>query len=417
LENYKKFIYCLIALMLLTSFLHIQETEAARTPNLIVVKVSPNNYESFNEYHKYVPGYCVDIANYGSAASKATTIDMYIRTYEGKTLKKSFPIKAINAGKIIRVKFSMSRGTDGSLKDGYVIVNPKKSFKEISYKDNLKKFGLKDVMLKNSTKNVTEYYATASNVAWIGTTSSYNSPLSNNTGINKLSCQLNFNLRYLEIAYIEADIPGYMHENVTMKIYGSSTYQGTPTSWNDTTCRYDFNRYMSTFSYAYFEVRGNNLETKNAFKEPIKVVKRYWDPYAQVWNYTDISTGYIRNIKEYYPSYVYNSKSYTYTTATSYTVHNSNVYKLQVTGDPRGYYCAGWFINPSATSISKVTGVYGNELQNMRTGSKINSNTWGVSQKIRDIHRIGLIIEGNNIKGFLNFKTLGFNSWTWKELY
>lgn len=46
----------------------------------------------------------------------------------------------------------MSRGTDGSLKDGYAIINPNKSFKEISYKDNIKRFGLKDVMLRNSTK-------------------------------------------------------------------------------------------------------------------------------------------------------------------------------------------------------------------------------------------------------------------------
>ena len=254
--------------MLLTSFLHLQEAEAARTPNLIVLKVSPNNYMSFAKYPKYVPGYAVEIGNYGSAASKATTIDMYIRTYDGKSIKKSFPVPAINAGKIIRVRFSMSAGTDGSLKDGYVIVNPKKSFKEISYKDNIKRFGLKDVMIKNSTKNVTEYYYTQSSaVKWSGTTLNYTSPLSNNTGINRIDCTINFNLRYLNVGYIEAQIPGYMHNNVTMRTYGTyggftEYIQGNPTSWNDTHCRFDVNRYFSTFSFAHIKILGENLETK-----------------------------------------------------------------------------------------------------------------------------------------------------------
>ena len=76
-----------------------------------------------------------------------------------------------------------------------------------------------------------------------------------------------------------------------------------------------------------------------------------------VWS--DSAVNKTRYIDEYYSSLVLtNQQSYTYTTATSYAVHNPNIYKLQVTGDPRGFYCAGWFITPSATSINKVTATY-----------------------------------------------------------
>lgn len=420
--------------MLLIPFLQIPEADAARTPNLIIVKVSPHYDDPFISYHKYVQSYSVEVANYGSGASKATTMDFYIRTYDGKALKKTIPIRAMNAGKIIRVTFSMNKGTDGSLKDGYAIVNPKKTFKEISFRDNLKRFGLKDTMLKSDTKTVTEYWTTSTTQNIQGhddfNVTQYNSPLSTKNGINQIVCDLrkyppdeSYNSYWQFIARVQVKVPaslqnktkikikkanGSFNEKTPQTVIDNETLEATWLSWEQ----------KSYITDVIVTITDSNLETKTAYREPI----RMWDEYG-----TELSTNENRYVSEYYNStlttYTNHTATYTYTTATIYSVHNSNITKLQVMGNPRNYYCAGWFINPSADSISKLTGIYytkdiyGSEYLNTRTGSKINSVTWGVNQKIRDVNKIGFIIEGNNIKGFSNFKTMGFNSWTWKELY
>lgn len=415
MANYKKVGMSLMALMLLISFLHIQGIDAARTPNLTIVKISPYNEHSFAKYHKYVPGYAVEVANFGSAVSKPTTLDMYIRTYDGKSLKKSFPIPAINAGKIIRVKFSMNAGTDGSLKDGYAIINPKKSFKEISYKDNIKKFGLKDVMIKNSYRIVTETYRsqTPQNQIFVANTSSYNSPMSSGNNITKIEC--NVLDEYMNRHYIVNEtwrIPGYLHNNVTLTIYNNyyglvTAYNFNPAGWNDTHIWFNIDQEFRNYEGSKITITGENLESKNTVKESISILES-WNGY-----YINIADEKTREIKEYYYGYTYHTSTYTITDS-KYTVHNPNVVSLKVTGDPRGFYCAGWFINPSATSINSVTALYGT---NKKSASYISGGTWGVSQKIRDINSIGFEINGTNIKGFTGFKTLGFNSWTWRELY
>lgn len=145
----------------------------------------------------------------------------------------------------------------------------------------------------------------------------------------------------IQSSNIEAQIPGYMHDNVIMYLVGSSTYYGRPTGWNDTHCRFEMSRYFNTFNYGRITVLCNDLETKNTIREPIKIVKKTWNGEGGFWEYKDMAEGKTRAVKEYYSCYIPASKSYTYTTATNYSVHNSNVYKLQVTGDPRGLYCAG----------------------------------------------------------------------------
>ena len=162
MNNYKELAGFLIVALLLISFFCIQDTQAAYTPDLTIVKISPDNYEPFSIYPKYVPGYSVEIANYGSGASQNTTMTFCIRTFENKTLVKNIKVPALNAGKGIRIRFSMSNQTDGSFKEGYAIVNPQKSFKEINFNNNARNFSLKEVMLASSNKTITEYWETRS---------------------------------------------------------------------------------------------------------------------------------------------------------------------------------------------------------------------------------------------------------------
>ncbi|MGB9979667.1 CARDB domain-containing protein [Methanobacterium sp.] len=406
----------IILSLLITAFFNFPETNAAYTPDLSIVKVSPNNYEAFSTYPKYVPGYAVEIANYGSGASKNTTLDFYIKTFDNKYLKKTVKVPALNAGKGTRIRFSMSNQTDGSFKEGYVVVNSNKSFKEIKFTNNVRKFSLKDIMLSASNKTVTEVYQTAGTPStWTGTTLNYTSPLSGKTGITRMYCKINFNnQRDLSVGSIIAPIPGYMHDNVTIKSFGGyQQNQGHPTSWNETSCTFTINTYYNQLEYAEITVTGQNLESKNVFKEPMQVTKQVWDPWKDSWVYSNMAGGLTRNIQEDYSSVITSNQTYTTTNAKTYTVHHSNVIELIVKGNTDTYYAAGWFITPKGT-FNEVIGLYGNS---EKPAILISNGQYGLSQKIRDIPQIGFKIKGSNISGFSDFKSLGFRSWTWKETY
>ena len=421
MKNFKEVTGFLIVALLLTSFFSIQDTNAAYTPDLTIIKIAPNNYEGFSTYPKYVPGYSVEIANYGSGASKNTTMNFYIRTFENKTIMKIVKVPALNAGKGARIRFSMSNQTDGSFKEGYAAVNPYKSFKEISFTNNARKFSLKDIMLSSSNKTITEVYQTAGMpTTFTGTTLNYTSPLSGKTGITRMYCKISFdNQRDTDIKAIIAQIPGYMHDNVTMKAYGGSQQDsGQPTSWNDTSCTFNIETYYNVLEYVEITVTGQNLESKNVFKEPIYVTKEEWvntedEPDYGYWTYIDIAENLTRNVQEDYSGVVTSNQTYNTTNAKTYTVHHSNVIELIVKGNTDGYYTAGWFITPKGT-FNNVTALYGNS---QKQASLISNGQYGISQKIRDVPQIGFIIKGSNITGFNYFKSLGFRSWTWKEKY
>lgn len=402
----------LIATLILTSFFCFQDVNAAYTPDLSIIRVSPYNYDDFDIYRfpKYQPGYYVEIANYGSGVSPETNMDFYTKTFDNKTLKKTIKVPAMNAGSKRSVKFSMCAGTDGSFKEGYAVLNPSKSFQERSYKNNIRKFGLKDVILKTSNKTVTETSLVPTNLTWSGTTSNYTSPLSGKTRINKMYCKINSNFRWDTLAYIKVPIPGYLHDNVTIKAYGDVIKQGKPTSWDEDSCTFNVNNYFDTFNYAEITVTGEDLDNKVIFREPIQIMKQYWDPYGQQWAYTDIAAGKTRNVQETYSSYSENIAVYTVSDVSSYNVHSQNVTKLTVTGDSRELYAIGWFITPKG-SFNSVNALFG---ANSLPGIAMAKGRYGISKRIRGYNLIGWEIQGNDIKGFQNFKSLGFSSWTWK---
>lgn len=421
MNKYQGIAGIIVLTLLITAFFNFKETNAAYTPDLSIVKVSPNNYEGFSTYPKYVPGYAVEIANYGSGASKNTTLDFYIKTFDNKYLKKTIKVPALNAGKGTRIRFSMSNQTDGSFKEGYAVVNSNKAFKEIKFTNNARKFSLKEAMLSASNKTVTEVYQTAGTpTTWTGTTLNYTSPLSGKTGITRMYCKINFdNTRDISIWNITASIPGNLRDNVTIKSFGE--YQqdsGHPTSWNDTSCTFNIDTYYNRLEYIEITVTGQNLESKNVFKEPIQVFKMDWintdeEPDYGYWDYSDMAEGLTRNIQEDYSGVVTSNQTYTTTNAKTYTVHHNNVIELIVKGNTDGYYTAGWFIAPKGT-FNNVTGLYGN---NEKPAILISNGQYGISQKIRDVPQIGFKIKGSNISGFTDFKSLGFRSWTWKEQY
>lgn len=409
----------LIAALLLTSFFYFQDINAAYTPDLSIIRVSPYNYAEFDiwDFPKYQPGYYVEVANYGSSASPETNMDFYIKTFDNKTLKKTIKVPAMNAGSKRSVKFSMCANTEGSFKEGYAVVNPSKSFQERSYKNNIIKFGLKDVILKNSSKTVTEYYSTSetqliSNSEYF-TVSQYNSPLSNKTGITSIKCNLhNPNDYWMYPGKFRLKIPQSMQNGTKIKITKSNgaydEYIPNIVIDNETMELQLEVWQMKTFvKDITITITSNNLESKGALKEPIQI----WDRYG-----AELTT-YNRDVTENYTSYetiIHDFiASYTVTDTSSYTVHNQNVTKLIVTGDSRELYVAGWFITPKG-SINNVTALYG---ANRFPGTAMTNGRYGISKKIRGYDLIGWEIHGSDIKGFSNFKSLGFSSWTWKETY
>jgi len=427
LKNFKEVTGFLIVALLLTSFFSIKDTNAAYTPDLTIVKIAPNNYEGFSTYPKYVPGYSVEIANYGSGASKNTTMNFYIRTFENKTIMKTVKVPALNAGKGARIRFSMSNQTDGSFKEGYAAVNPYKSFKEINFTNNARKFSLKEVMLSSSNKTITEYWETRTsqfvNSSNNYTVSEYNSPLSNITGINKIVIDMKhpiINTNDLEstenywmyITKVRLKIPSSLQNKtkVTIKKSNGATSEKTPNKIIDNgTIEITWQAYeaMSYITDVIITITDNNLESKNAFKEPV----RFWDRTG-----AEINSTATKYVSEYYSCEFVNVTNYNasyVTTSNSYTVHHSNITALKVLGTSDGYYTAGWFITPKGT-FNNIIGLYGN---NQRQASLISNGQYGLSQKIRDVPQFGFMIQGSNIQGFSSFKSLGFRSWTWKEKY
>lgn len=420
MSNYKLVGSFLIVTLLLTSFFNFQYSNAAYMPDLSIVRVS--NYDTWSSvsnewggssyYHKLVPGYTVTVYNAGTGASQNTTMNFFIKTFDNKTLVKYIKVPALNPGQSKRVSFSMNNGTDGSFKEGYAVINPLKTFNEISFKNNIRKFGLQEVILKNSTKNVTEVYQVpGSNITWSGTTTNYTSPLSGKTGITRMYCKINFELtRDLDIRSITVPIPGYLHDNVTMGTYGGyQSNSGHPTSWNDTSCTFMVDKYYNRLEYAEITVTGQNLENKHVFSEPIQVTKQVFNPYQDVWTYSDIANGLTRNVQEDYSGISLNSTTYS-GTAFNYTVHHKNVVSLKIIGDNRGLYTAGWFITPIG-SVNSVNAIYGS---NQKPAILIANGRYGISHRMRDISPIGFEINGTNLQGFNNFKSLGFSSWTWQ---
>ena len=426
MNKYQGIAGIIVLTLLITAFFNFKETNAAYTPDLSIVKVSPNNYEGFSTYPKYVPGYAVEIANYGSGASKNTTLDFYIKTFDNKYLKKTIKVPALNAGKGVRIRFSMSNQTDGSFKEGYAVVNSNKAFKEIKFTNNARKFSLKEVMLSSSNKTITEYWETRSsqfvNSSYNYTVNEYNSPLSNITGINKIVIDMKHPIinaddpestenYWMYITKARLKIPSSLQNKtkVTIKKSNGATSEKTPVIIDNETleARWQVYETMSYITDVIITITDSNLESKNAFKEPV----RFWDRTG-----AEINSTATKYVSEYYSCEFVNVTNYNasyVTTSNSYTVHNSNITALKVLGTSDGYYTAGWFITPKGT-FSNVIGLYGNS---QRQASLISNGQYGLSQKIRDIPQFGFMIQGSNIQGFSGFKSLGFRSWTWKETY
>ena len=425
MNKYQGMAGIMIVLLLLTAFISFKETNAAYTPDLTIVKIAPNNYESFEFYPKYVPGYSVEIANYGSGASNNTTMSFYIRTFENKTIAKSIKVPALNAGKGVRIRFSMSNQTDGSFKEGYAVVNPNKSFKEIKFTNNARKFSLKEVMLSASNKTITEYWETRSsqfvNSSFNYTVSQYSSPISNVTGINKIVCDLKHAIinqdnpeadenYWMYINKVQLKIPAILQNKTKVKFLksnGASTEKTPGKIIDNETIEANWEAWEapSYITDIIITITDSNLESKTALREPIRI-----------WRGGTELTTYNRYVSEYYSTEFTNITNYNasyITTSNSYTAHHSNLTGLKVLGNTDGYYTAGWFITPKG-NINSAIGLYGN---NERQASLISNGQYGLSQKIRDVPSIGFMIKGSDITGFSYFKSLGFRSWTWKETY
>lgn len=398
--------------LLVISLFFVSYVEAASYPDLSVVSVAPHDAYAPS---KYVSGYRVVVANYGSAPSPSTVMNFYVRTYDGKILNRNFTVPSIAPGCAKGLKFSMCNGTDGSFKNGYVVVNKNMAFRELNYRNNARNFGLKETILSSSNKTVSETYSTTqlSSQTWSGTTYNYTSPLSGKTGITQMTARISTGgLRGVYGAKVTADIPGYMHDNVTINIGGyGSGYK--PTSWNDTSIVFEKTAYMSSYNYAEIVVSGENLESKHVFKEPIKIYRcAFVNPNFVFY---EVGSGNIREVQESYSALLVssNTKNYVGTNVLNYQVHNSNVTSLKVLGDPRKLYVAGWFIQPKG-NVSSVTALYGS---NSAPASYVTSGYWGVRHYFNGLNSVGFQINGTNLTGFSNFKTYGFSTWTWRDQY
>lgn len=409
---------CAFLGLLIFSLFFASVVEAASYPDLSVIGVGPWDASVDG---KYVSGYRVAVANYGSGPSKNATLEFYVRTYDGKTLNRNFTVPAMPAGSARSLKFSMCNGTDGSFKNGYVIVNRKKAFIERSYRNNARNFGLKETMLLSSNKTVTETYKTLQTgtlQTWTGTTYNYTSPASGKTGISTMRVRINAGgARDINGCKVTAPIPGAMHENVTFSFGGDDAPDTSgPTSWNDSGVTFYSGYYITRLDYAEITVTGENLESKNVFKEPIQVYGRYYRPWPiDNFEFVEITTSNPRTVQETYsePLVVYRNATYVGSSVSSYTVHNQNVTGLKVLGDPRGLYVAGWFIQPQG-NFTNVTAIYGT---NSLPASSAVSGYWGVRQSFKGSNSVGFQINGTDLKGFSNFKTFGFAPWTWRDTY
>lgn len=381
--------------------------------DLSVVGVAPWNSQNYDPgYEKFVPGYRVLVANYGNATSPQANMRVYIKTFDGKLLNRTFIVKPIRPGHMRSLKFCMSNKTDGSFKSGYIsITTPQRwysdaygTYYELTYKNNARSFNLKDAF-KSRPKTVTETYEVAGTPqTWSGPTYNYTSPLSGKTGITRMYTRIDlYDLRSRYLWEIKAPIPGYMHDNVTITAANDyQTYTGHPTSWDDESVTFLVNYYGRQY-YTEITVTGENLESKNVFKEPIQVI---------LYGGADVGPGRVRNVQEDYSAPVNMTKTYNFT-GTTYYVQNPNVKKLKVTTNPDGIYIPGWFINPTGT-CNNVTALYGS---NSYQAIKVNNESYGIGLRIKGYNSVGFEVTGSNIQGFSNFKGYSFLPWTWKDQY
>lgn len=436
LSNYRLATSFLIAALLLTSFFTFQLDNAAYTPDLSIVRVSPcdfwtNALDEYGwpyQYHKLVPGYSVTIYNAGNGASTNTTMDFYIKTFDGKCLVKHIKVPGLDPGQSRRVSFSMNNQTNGSFKEGYALVNPYRNFTEVSYKNNLRHFGLKETILDNST-NVTEYY-TYHTEYWRNDSGyvndyqyfyvpSYNSPLSNHTGIYYIDYYcVNPPDWWYNVKKVRCKIPSSLAGNVTFNIQNVNY---VPAVVDNETMQVEFSTPLSRMDRVHVYVNGTNLEQQGAIKEPLEILNT---------NNQNLAVGFNRHVWEWYRYYQEKytfinqtqnlQANYSYQMGTDYRVHHENVTSINVIGNPRNLYVAGWFITPVGSSVAGVNALYrdydwyGNPFVASVPATSMLNGRYGISYKIRDKNLIGFQFNGTNLQGFNNFKSLGFSSWTWR---
>lgn len=388
-------------LILLFSFVLIvsvfaQLNSAAYVLDLKVTRVS--HYDALSSgldasgspynYYKLCPGYTVTVSNGGNGASQNTTMNFYIRTFDNKTLVKYIKVPAMNPGDTKRISFSCNSGSDGSFKEGYVLINPAKSFNEVSYKNNLRHFTLQDVILKNSTKTVTETYYTVSQSSPVSCfdvfdVNSYNSVLTNHTGVNAIQVKLHNPDYFMNPLTFKLNIPASLQNQITITLMkaGRVYYQGHPNVIvNDSCLELDLEVWETT-SYitdVNIDIAGSNLENAGAYRDSLSI----WDRWGNEINLNSLN----RHVTENYTSYmsVKNYFNATYNiTDLNYTVHHQNVTSLRVLGDCRGLYVARWFITAQG-NFNSISGIYGS---NFSPALIVNSKTsrFGISHRMRDI--------------------------------
>ncbi len=411
-------IISLILLVILTTSSLPASIAYDKTYDLSVVGVSPWYVQHYDQgYEKFVPGYRVLVANYGNSPSPEATMKVYIKTFDGKLLKRNFTVQPIRPGRMRSLKFSMANTTDGSFKSGYVMITtPKRwysdeygTYYELTYKNNARNFNLKQSMANNANLTVEEYVKI--NQTSHGTrefyTNNYTSPLSTDENITRIQCIVEPEWwETWDVQSIKLHVPGYMHENVSFYII-SNNFSGTvsPTSWDGDTISYTPGTLLESVYYLTVTINGENLESKNTFQEPFQVLST---------SETDYAAGKTRHVYETYDTpYSYKKYSYTSPVSQPYTVHNTDVSKLIVKGQPKGQYVAGWFIKPTGSNFKTIRAIhpggvgYVSPVSNGYYGSNVRAYSGPV----------GFQIEGSNLEGFSSFKTYGFLPWTWKEKY
>lgn len=406
----------LIIALLLTSFFCFQPSNAVTyTPDVSVVRISQydcwtsgmDEWGDSYSYMKLVPGYTVTVYNGGNGASGNTTMNFYVKTFDGKVLVKYLKVPALNPGQAKRISFSCNAGTDGSFKEGYVIINPDRALKESNYVNNIRKFTLKEVFTSTNKTNVTEYGKVNTTVLTqkyaFYETYSYNCPIGSYENINRVVLYLEHPYDYFyNVTKIRAEVPSSLANNVTFQ-FNNKHYK--PSVVDNNTVELNLSPPRSDIWQVAIWVNGTNLEDKSALSEPLQVINS---------SGSDLSAGTVRYVWEYYILKTYKwvdgYQTFPYKPGANYYTHLENVTKIVVNGDTAGRYTAGWFITPVG-SFNSIKAFYGNSEE---PATLISNGRYGISHRMRDISTAGYIIEGTNLKGFRNFKGLGFSSWTWR---
>lgn len=406
----------LVVVLLLTSFFCFQPLNAVTyTPDVSVVRVS--QYDCYTNYVdewgdtysylKLVPGYTVTVQNTGNGASKNTTMNFYIKTFDNKTLVKYIKVPALNPGQAKRISFSCNAGSDGSFKEGYVIINPARTFKESNFVNNIRKFTLKEVFSSTNKTNVTEYGKVNTTVETqkyaFYETYSYNCPAGSYGNINRVVLYLeNPSGYWYNVTKIRARVNSSLINNVTFQ-FNNKHYK--PSVVDNNTVELNISPPRNDIWQVAIWVNGTNLENKSALCEPLQVINSTGH---------DVSAGTLRYAWEYYMlkswRWVDGYQTFPYKPGANYNTHLENVTKIVIKGDTAGRYTAGWFITPVG-SFSSIKVNYGSSVKNP---TLIGNGRYGYSMRIRDISPVGYTIEGTKLQGFKNFKGLGFSSWTWR---